>query len=70
MTIIAPNTFLPSFIAALRAAFSRRRRAPTSASPDLATGPDIPLIPDRHAPTWQNDLPFFLQQGWGHPDRD
>ncbi len=70
MTIAAPHVVRPSLIARLQAALARRRPAQAAAPHGPAIGPDIPLTADRDAPTWQNDLPFFLQQGWGRPDRD
>jgi hypothetical protein len=66
MTITAPHS--SRLIARLRALLARRTQS--TARPNLAIGPDIPRIADRDAPTWQNDQPFFLQPGWGQPDRD
>jgi hypothetical protein len=78
MTITAPHSFRPhtSLIARLRAAFARHaakarhQKADAATRRSLGLGPDIPQITDRYAPTWQNDMPFFLQDGWDRADRD
>ncbi len=73
MTIVAPATPLTAatarlarLLAALRRRTTRHQTIDQAALHRLDLGPAIPPEADRYAPTWQNDMPFFLQQGFGH----